>query len=32
MPDILAAAEVTLEPDILARINAVSREIPYPMG
>ena len=32
MPDILAAAEVTLEPDVMARINTVSREIPYPMG
>jgi aryl-alcohol dehydrogenase-like predicted oxidoreductase len=32
MPDILAAADVTLEPDILARIDQVSREIRYPMG
>ena len=32
MPDILAAAEVTLEPDIMAMIDTVSREIRYPMG
>jgi len=32
MPDILAAAEITLEPAILARIDQVSREIRYPMG
>jgi len=32
LPDILAAADVTLEPEVLASINAVSREIPYPMG
>ncbi len=32
MPDILAAADVTLEPGILARIDQVSREIRYPMG
>ncbi len=32
LPDILAAAEVTLEPEVLSRINAVSREIRYPMG
>ena len=32
MPDILAAANVTLDADTLARINAVSRELPYPMG
>jgi len=32
MPDILAAADLTLEPGILARIEQVSREIRYPMG
>ena len=32
MPDILAAAHVTLEPEVLSRINTVSREILYPMG
>ena len=32
VPELLAAAEVVLEPETLARINAVSREIPYPMG
>jgi aryl-alcohol dehydrogenase-like predicted oxidoreductase len=32
LPDILAAAEVTLSAEVLARIDAVSKEIPYPMG
>lgn len=32
MPDILAAAEVTLVPELLAKIDAVSRDIRYPMG
>lgn len=32
MPDILAAADVTLSAETLARIDAVSREILYPMG
>ena len=32
MPDILAAAELSLDPDTLARIDEVSREIRYPMG
>lgn len=32
MPDILAAADITLEPGILARIDQVSRDIRYPMG
>jgi hypothetical protein len=32
MPDILAAADLTLEPGILALIDQVSREIRYPMG
>ena len=32
MPDILAAADVVLEPEVLASINKVSKQIPYPMG
>jgi aryl-alcohol dehydrogenase-like predicted oxidoreductase len=32
LDDILAAADVTLDADTLARIDAVSREIRYPMG
>ena len=32
LPDILAAADVTLDGEILAKIDAVSRDIPYPMG
>lgn len=32
VPDLLAAADVVLEPEALDRINAVSREILYPMG
>ena len=32
MPDILAAADLTLESGILASIDKVSREIRYPMG
>jgi aryl-alcohol dehydrogenase-like predicted oxidoreductase len=32
MPAILAAAEVTLERDVLEEIDAVSRDIRYPMG
>jgi aryl-alcohol dehydrogenase-like predicted oxidoreductase len=32
MDDILAAADIVLEPEILKMINKVSREIPYPMG
>ena len=32
VPDLLAAADVTLDEQTLSRINAVSREIPYPMG
>jgi aryl-alcohol dehydrogenase-like predicted oxidoreductase len=32
MPDILVAADLTLEPGILASIDKVSREIRYPMG
>ena len=32
MPDVLAAADVTLDDETLRRINAVSAEIRYPMG
>ncbi len=32
MPEILAAADVTLKPEILAKIDAVSQRIRYPMG
>lgn len=32
MPDILAAADVTLSAEVLAKIDKVSREIRYPMG
>jgi aryl-alcohol dehydrogenase-like predicted oxidoreductase len=32
VPDLLAAADVTLAPETLARINAVSRDLLYPMG
>jgi aryl-alcohol dehydrogenase-like predicted oxidoreductase len=32
MPEILAAADVTLAPEILAKIDAVSQRIRYPMG
>ena len=32
MPEILAAADITLEPAILAKIDEVSRDIRYPMG
>lgn len=32
MPDILAAADVTLDAETLTKIDAVSRDIPYPMG
>ena len=32
VPELLAAADVTLTPETLQRINAVSREISYPMG
>jgi aryl-alcohol dehydrogenase-like predicted oxidoreductase len=32
VPDLLAAADVTLDAETLDRINAVSRDIPYPMG
>jgi aryl-alcohol dehydrogenase-like predicted oxidoreductase len=32
MPDILAAAEVTLSPEVMKRLYKVSRELLYPMG
>ena len=32
MPDILAAADLTLDQEVLAEIDEVSRDIPYPMG
>jgi aryl-alcohol dehydrogenase-like predicted oxidoreductase len=32
MPELLAAAEVALPPEALARINAVAQDIRYPMG
>ena len=32
LPDIFKAAEVTLTPEIMKKIDAVSREIMYPMG
>ncbi|MFC1578790.1 aldo/keto reductase [Pseudomonadota bacterium] len=32
MPDILAAADIDLAPEVLAKIDAVSRDIRYPMG
>lgn len=32
MPDILAAADITLAPETLSKINKVSRDIRYPMG
>jgi len=32
MHDILAAADVTLAPETMKQINAVTKEILYPMG
>lgn len=32
LPDILAAADVTLSPDVMKKIDQISREIRYPMG
>ena len=32
LPDILSAADVTLGADVLAKIDAVTKEILYPMG
>ena len=32
LPDIFAAAEVTLSKEVLSKIDAISKEIPYPMG
>jgi len=32
LPDILAAADVTLSPEVMKKIDAVTKEILYPMG
>jgi aryl-alcohol dehydrogenase-like predicted oxidoreductase len=32
MPELLAAADVTLDAETLQRIDAVAQEVPYPMG
>ena len=32
LPDILAAADVRLSPDVMKKIDEISREIRYPMG
>ena len=32
LPDIFAAADVTLSAEVLSKIDAISKEIPYPMG
>ena len=32
LPDIFAAADVTLDAELLKKIDAVSKEIRYPMG
>lgn len=32
LPDIFAAADVTLSKEVLTKIDAISKEIPYPMG
>ena len=32
VPELLAAADVTLDDETLGRINAVTQEIKYPMG
>ena len=32
VPELLAAADVTLDAETLGRIDAVTREIKYPMG
>ena len=32
LPDIFAAADVTLSAEVLTKIDAISKEIPYPMG
>ena len=32
LPDIFAAADLTLSPEVMAKIDAVSKEIMYPMG
>jgi len=32
LPDILAAADVTLSPEVMKKVDEVSKEIRYPMG
>ena len=32
LPDIFAAADLTLSPEVLSRIDAISKEFMYPMG
>jgi len=32
LPDILAAADLDLSPEVMAKIDAVSKDIMYPMG
>ena len=32
LDDVLAAADVTLEPEALTAVNRISKEIPYPLG
>jgi aryl-alcohol dehydrogenase-like predicted oxidoreductase len=32
LPDILAAADVTLSTEVMKKIDAVTKEILYPMG
>jgi len=32
LADIFAAADINLSPEVMARIDAVSKEIMYPMG
>ena len=32
LTDILAAADVTLSPEVMKKIDAVTKEILYPMG
>jgi aryl-alcohol dehydrogenase-like predicted oxidoreductase len=32
LPDILAAADIDLPPEVMAKIDAVSKDIMYPMG
>lgn len=32
LDELLAAADITLSPEALARVDAISKEIPYPLG